>query len=143
MYPDKHLRSDGLSNFTEKVCIFSVYNNLCMCLLQQPDSKSERIKELAEIVIELDSNNEKAWYRHGQACIRLKDFDRAKTSFMKVASISGGQYLVLLGFRQVLLFIFAGKNKEVARWLAECETELEKSREKENKMYQAMFKPKA
>ena len=114
-----------------------------MCLLQQPDSKSERIKELAEIVIELDSNNEKAWYRHGQACIRLKDFDRAKTSFMKVASISGGQYLVLLGFRQVLLFIFAGKNKEVARWLAECETELEKSREKENKMYQAMFKSKA
>ena len=69
-----------------------MYNNLCMCLLQQPDSKSERIKELAEIVIELDSENEKAWYRRGQACIRLKDFDRAKTSFMKVASISGGQH---------------------------------------------------
>ena len=36
----------------------------------------------------------------------------------------------------------AGKNKDVARWLAECETELSKSREKENKMYQAMFQSK-
>ena len=94
MYQDKHIRSDGFSNFPKfpKVGLFAVYNNLCMCLLQQPDSKSERIKELAEIVIELDSENEKAWYRRGQACIRLKDFDRAKTSFMKVASISGGQH---------------------------------------------------
>ena len=46
----------------------------------------------SQIVIELDGNNEKAWYRRGQACIKQKDFDRAKTSFMKVASISGGQY---------------------------------------------------
>ena len=46
----------------------------------------------SQIVIELDGDNEKAWYRRGQACIRLKDFDRAKTSFMKVASISGGQF---------------------------------------------------
>ena len=38
--------------------------------------------------------------------------------------------------------IIAGKNKDVARWLAECEAELEKSREKENKMYQAMFQAK-
>ena len=37
---------------------------------------------------------------------------------------------------------FAGKNKDVTRLLAECETELGKSREKENKMYQAMFKSK-
>ena len=27
----------------------SVYNNLCACLLQQPDSSAERIKELAEV----------------------------------------------------------------------------------------------
>ena len=27
----------------------AVYNNLCMCLLQQQDSKPERIKELAEV----------------------------------------------------------------------------------------------
>ena len=46
----------------------------------------------SQIVIELDGNNEKAWYRRGQACIRLKDFERAKTSFLKVTSISGGQY---------------------------------------------------
>ena len=39
--------------------------------------------------------------------------------------------------------LFAGKTKDLARWLAECETELEKSKEKENKMYQAMFQSKA
>ena len=27
----------------------SVYNNLCACLLQQPESSAERVKELAEV----------------------------------------------------------------------------------------------
>ena len=39
--------------------------------------------------------------------------------------------------------LLVGKTKDLARWLAECETELEKSKEKENKMYQAMFQAKA
>ena len=47
-------------------------------------------------------------------------------------------YVVML-----LCWTVAGKNKDVARWLAECETELEKSREKASKMYQAMFQSKA
>ena len=71
---EKHIDKD-----TENKCIqtnISVYNNLCACLLAQPDASSERIKELAEIVIELDGNSEKAWYRRGQACVRLKDFDK-------------------------------------------------------------------
>ena len=36
----------------EQKCIqtnISVYNNLCMCLLQQPDSNPDRIKQLAEV----------------------------------------------------------------------------------------------
>ena len=52
----------------------------------------------------------------------MKDFHTAKNSFMKVSALSGG------------------KNKDVGRWLAQCDTELEKSKEKESKMYQAMFK---
>ena len=96
--------------------MFAVYNNLCMCLLQQPDSKSERIKELAEIVLELDSNNEKAWYRHGQACVRLKDFDRAKTSFMKVASISGGQYQQQKSSLLILLTLQGRTRTWLAGW---------------------------
>lgn len=50
----------------EKQCIalnISIYNNLAACLLQLKDSKAERIKEVTEVVIELDSSNEKAWFR--------------------------------------------------------------------------------
>merc|ERR1712203_851632 len=75
----------------EKQCIelnISIYNNLAACLLQLRDSKAERIKEVTEVVIELDASNEKAWFRHGQACIRLADYDKAKESFGKVAELS-------------------------------------------------------
>ena len=138
-----------------------MYNNLCQCLLLKPNSKPDRIKELAEvsysysnihfrnislivlyqIVLELDKENEKAWYRHGQACLRLRDFHTAKTSFMKVQSLSGGVLCVYivhisLGF----IVTVSGKNKDLARFLAECEAELGKSRQRESEMYQAMFK---
>ena len=92
----------------EKQCIalnISIYNNLAACLLQLKDSKAERIKEVTEVVIELDSSNEKAWFRqvllylwieytymishrHGQACIRLADYDKAKESFGKVINFA-------------------------------------------------------
>ena len=52
----------------EKRCIelnISIYNNLAACLLQIGDSKAERIKEVTEVVIELDPSNEKAWFRQG------------------------------------------------------------------------------
>ena len=52
----------------EKKCIelnISIYNNLAACLLQITDSKAERIKEVTEVVIELDPSNEKAWFRQG------------------------------------------------------------------------------
>jgi len=108
----------------EKQCIalnISIYNNLAACLLQLKDSKAERIKEVTEVVIELDSSNEKAWFRHGQACIRLADYDKAKESFGKVAELSKGE------------------NKEVPRWIQKCDLELKKRREKELKMYKEMF----
>ena len=37
-----------------------------------------------KVVLELDKNNEKAWFRHGQACVQLLDFETAKESFGKV-----------------------------------------------------------
>ena len=120
---------------------YTVYNNLCACLLKQPESSAERIKELAEVgdediksvfkykvvqvVIELDKSNEKAWFRHGQGCVRLKDFETARESFVKVSELSGG------------------KNKEVGKWLKQCDKELELRRSKEKKMYQEMFKSKS
>jgi len=119
----KHIKKE-----VEQQCIqtnISVYNNLCACLLKQPESSAERIKELAEVVIELDKSNEKAWFRHGQGCVRLKDFETARESFVKVSELSGG------------------KNKEVGKWLKQCDKELELRRSKEKKMYQEMFKSKS
>ena len=75
-------------------------------------------------MLELDKENEKAWYRHGQACVRLKDFSKAKESFVKVEQISGG------------------KNKDVFRWLKQCNDEIERSRKKEKQMYKEMFQSK-
>ena len=75
-----------------------------------------------QVVIELDKNNEKAWYRHGQGCMRLKDYETARESFVKVSELSGG------------------KNKEVGKWLRQCDQALEMRRSKEKKMYQEMFK---
>ena len=60
-------------------------------------------------MIELDSKNEKAWFRRGQACVRLKNFDEAKVSFTKVKEISGG------------------KNKEVDKFFEEVEPSLTRS----------------
>ena len=76
-------------------------------------------------MIELDKNNEKAWFRHGQGCVRLKDFETARESFVKVSELSGG------------------KNKEVGKWLKQCDKELELRRSKEKMMYQEMFKSKS
>ena len=75
-------------------------------------------------MIELDENNEKAWYRHGQACVKLKDFDTARDSFNKVTKIS------------------EGKNKDVAKWIRQCDVELEKSKNQQKRMYQEMFNSK-
>ena len=75
-------------------------------------------------MIELDEGNEKAWYRRGQACVKLKDFETAKESFNRVTDISGG------------------KNKDVAKWLRDCDIEIDKIKNKEKRMYQEMFKPK-
>ena len=72
----------------------------------------------------MDKNNEKAWCRRGQACVKLKDFDKAKESFVRVEEVSGG------------------KNKDVAKWLKQCDMELEKSKNKEKRMYKEMFQSK-
>ena len=41
-----------------------------------------------KVVIELEDKNEKAWFRRGQACLKLKDFDTALDCFNKVHCLS-------------------------------------------------------
>ena len=72
----------------------------------------------------MDKNNEKAWYRHGQGCVKLKDFEKAKESFLKVQEISKGQ------------------NKDIVRLIRQCDQELVSRKDKEKKMYKEMFQSK-
>jgi len=117
-----------VSKEVEQECIqlnISVHNNLCACLMQQDTSNPERVKHLAEVVIELEDKNEKAWFRRGQACLKLKDFDTALDCFNKVCELSGGS------------------NKEGVRLQRETELNLEAQRQKERKIYQDMFRPRS
>jgi hypothetical protein len=43
-----------------------VYNNLAASILLIPGLDPSVVERYADIVIELDDNNEKAWYRKGQ-----------------------------------------------------------------------------
>jgi len=127
----------------------SVHNNLCATLLlmhSTPTSSStpdipindqqqtstnqanaesiaagERIKHLAEVVIELDEKNEKAWFRRGQACLLINNFDAARESFRKVVDLSNKT------------------NLEAAKLLHQCVTKLQQQSENQKKMYQNMF----
>ena len=38
--------------------------------------------------------------------------------------------------------VSGGKNKDVAKWLKQCDMELEKSKNKEKRMYKEMFQSK-
>ena len=76
--------------------------------------------------------------RHGQACIRLADYDKAKESFGKVKS-EFSQCRRLTNCVVKVAELSKGGNKEVPRWLQKCDLELKKRREKELKMYKEIF----
>jgi FK506-binding protein 4/5 len=78
-----------------------------------------------QVVIELDKKNEKAWFRRGQACMKLKDWEGARESFVNVSELSGKS------------------NKEGNRLLRECDQQLGERRDKEKMMYREMFQSKA
>eukprot|EP00088_Acartia_fossae_P047831 TRINITY_DN5197_c0_g1_i12.p1 TRINITY_DN5197_c0_g1~~TRINITY_DN5197_c0_g1_i12.p1 ORF type:complete len:219 (+),score=91.36 TRINITY_DN5197_c0_g1_i12:49-705(+) len=103
----------------------SVHNNLCAVMLQQENANPERIKHFAEVVLEIDDTNEKAWFRKGQACKLLKEFDTAVDCFQKAVEFS------------------KGKNKEAEKFIKECNVHLEGRKKKEKKMYEEMFKARS
>jgi len=110
----------------ESECIsanVSIYNNLAACMLQLPDSDPARIQQWAEVVIELDANNSKAWYRRGQALMRSQKWDDAKTSFEKSMECSGNT-----------------GDKNIHRFINECQSHLQEQNQKEKDMYRDMFK---
>jgi len=118
-------QNNSIPKELEDECIalnITVHNNLCAVMLQQENANPERIKHFAEVVLEIDDKNEKAWFRKGQACKLLKDFDTASECFSKVTELT------------------EGKNKEAEKCQQECKIHVEEKKKKEKKMYQEMFK---
>jgi len=118
-------QKNSIPKDVEDACIemnITVHNNLCAVMLQQENANPERIRHFAEVVLEIDGNNEKALFRKGQACILMKDFDTALQCFTKVSQITNGQ------------------NKEAERMIKECSVKMEGFKQQEKKMYQEMFK---
>jgi tetratricopeptide (TPR) repeat protein len=116
----------------EEKCIkanISIYNNLAACLLASSshttEADYEKVAKYAEIVIELDDSNEKAWYRNGQAMIQVKNYTKAKECFEKVKKIKekNGHPVT----NDVLIYI------------KECNEVLKKYDQDEKTMYKNMF----
>lgn len=112
----------------ESECIatnIAVYNNLAASMLLIPGSDMERIVHYSSVVIELDSINEKAWYRKGQALMQLRKFEEAKEALLKSSSLGPA----------------SGKeNKIVQKLVRDCDIEIEKNKKREKDMCRNMFK---
>jgi len=119
---------NSISKELEDQCIelnITVHNNLCAVMLQQDNPNPERIKHFAEVVLEIDDANEKAWFRKGQACRMLKDYETALEAFTKVSELTDG------------------KNKEAEKYAVECNHHLVGKKKQEKKMYEGMFKTRS
>ncbi len=117
-----------ISEDVEKKCIaanVSIYNNLAATLLQTENCDFEKVKKYADIVIELDDTNEKAWFRKGQALAKLKDFSAAKICYEKVVKLQKK----------------SGKDSSnTLKQIRDCEVKIKESEKREKAMYQNMFK---
>ena len=87
--------SKKVAKEVEDQCIaanISIYNNLAACLLASPDHQSEadfeKVVTYADIVLELDPENDKAMYRKAQALKKAKNFSKAKDTLEELVKVS-------------------------------------------------------
>jgi len=120
----------------EKECIkanISVYNNLAVCILTNARDNSisnaeqeyEKVVKYADIVLELEEENDKALYRKAQALKLMRNFSSAREIFEKLKAVQEKK----------------GQNvpKDVISGIKECQDALKDYDKKEKSMYQNMF----
>jgi len=119
----------------EKECIkanISVYNNLAVCILANARDNStstaeqeyEKVVKYADIVLELEAENDKALYRKAQALKLMRNFSSAREVFEKLKAVQEKNRIF---------------DKEVISGIKECQEALKENDKKEKSMYQNMF----
>lgn len=111
----------GLSEEDEKkakALRLAAHLNLAMCFLklQEPNVALESCDK----ALELDSSNEKALFRRGEALLGMKEFDMARDNFQKVVQLYPANK--------------AGKSQ-----LALCQKRIKEQHEKDKRIYANMF----
>lgn len=124
-----------ISDELEEDCIkanVSIYNNLAACLLANARDKTpkvmddyEKVVKYADIVLELEQDNDKALYRKAQALKQLRNFSDAKDTFEFLKAVQGRKGVAV--------------PKDVLESIKECQEALKDSAKKEKSMYQNMF----
>ncbi|XP_026882757.2 FK506-binding protein-like [Electrophorus electricus] len=76
-----------------------LHSNLSLCQLRL--GQPIKARDSSSKATELDPVNVKAWYRHGQACLQLKDFEEARQSFGKVLELQPDSASALNALKQV------------------------------------------
>ena len=123
----------------EQECIkanISIYNNLAACLLaslkdkndqnnQKNEKELEKVIQYADIVLELDSKNDKALFRKAHAQKQLRNFSNARENFELLKGMQGLKV-----------------SKDVIQGIKDCTEALKESDKKEKSMYKNMFSGK-
>uniref|UniRef100_A0A8C6WIN2 peptidylprolyl isomerase n=1 Tax=Neogobius melanostomus TaxID=47308 RepID=A0A8C6WIN2_9GOBI len=101
-----------------KALRLAAYLNLAMCYLkiQEPSPALDNCDK----ALELDSTNEKALFRRGEALFAMKEFERAKDDFQRVIQLYPS-------------------NKAAKSQVALCQKRLKEEHEKDKRIYANMF----
>lgn len=101
-----------------KALRLAAHLNLAMCYLkiQEPSSAFDNCDK----ALELDSSNEKALFRRGEALFAMKEFERAKDDFQKVIQLYPS-------------------NKAAKTQIALCQKRIKEQHEKDKRIYANMF----
>lgn len=101
-----------------KALRLAAHLNLAMCYLklQEPNPALENCDK----ALELDSNNEKALFRRGEALFVMKEFDRAKADFQRVTQLYPA-------------------NKAAKSQIMLCQKHIKEQHEKDKRLYANMF----
>ncbi|XP_056622793.1 peptidyl-prolyl cis-trans isomerase FKBP4 [Triplophysa dalaica] len=101
-----------------KALRLAAHLNLAMCYLKLHDPSPAL--ENCDKALELDSNNEKALFRRGEALFVMKDFDRARADFQRVTQLYPA-------------------NKAAKSQIMLCQKHIKEQHEKDKLLYANMF----
>ncbi|XP_076127157.1 peptidyl-prolyl cis-trans isomerase FKBP4 isoform X1 [Alosa pseudoharengus] len=101
-----------------KTLLLAAHLNLAMCYLKLHEHS--QALESCDKALELDANNEKALFRHGEALFGLKEFERARDDFTRVTQLYPA-------------------NRAAKAQVQVCQKHMKEQHEKDKRLYAGMF----